>query len=196
MNSIIKWIDSKNPWFIGIINTFIPGLGQIFLKKWLRGILTFVMTLALFFIRAIIIALIATSGSDPTICANILLIILVIGLFLDGYNAAKKYHKQAMPGMTTPSSTSLPANPAGQPIQEMAPANTGASITLWAQDEATAKSLATDQYYLMGVLMGDNSASTKAFLDSLGKGGSLTYKTTPNSVKGGYNVELTVTPAT
>lgn len=81
--------------------------------------------------------------------------------------------------------------------QQSAPAKSeakkGTSITLWAQDEATAKQLGTDRYYLMGALIGDSSSITKNFLEALDKGGSLTYKISSNSVKEGYNVELTIT---
>jgi hypothetical protein len=70
----------------------------------------------------------------------------------------------------------------------------GTSITLWAQDEATAKQLATDQYFLLGALMGDSSSVTKNFQEALDKGGSLSYKISHNSTRGGFNVELTITP--
>jgi hypothetical protein len=70
----------------------------------------------------------------------------------------------------------------------------GTNITLWVKDEATAKQLTTDQFFLLGVLMGDGSNASKNFQEALGKGGSLLHKVSRNSTKGGYNVELTVTP--
>jgi hypothetical protein len=81
-------------------------------------------------------------------------------------------------------------------LEQSAPIKSAAkqavSITLWARDEATGKSLVTDKYYLMGLLMADNSSASKNFLDALGKGGSLSHKVFSNSTKGGYNVELTM----
>lgn len=69
------------------------------------------------------------------------------------------------------------------------------SITLWAEDEATAQRLATDEYFLSGVLMSDGSSVAKNFQEALGKGGSLSHKIFRNLTRGGYNVQLTVTPS-
>ena len=66
----------------------------------------------------------------------------------------------------------------------------GATIMLWAKDEMTARKIGTDSYFLLGVLMGDNSAGSRAFQEKLRQGGSLSYRIIPNLQRGGYNVEL------
>lgn len=69
----------------------------------------------------------------------------------------------------------------------------GMSITLWAEDEATANNLVTDQFFLLGALLDSDSADVQTFKEALGEGGSLSYTMSPNRTKGGFNVELTVT---
>jgi HEAT repeat protein len=66
-----------------------------------------------------------------------------------------------------------------------------ATLTLWAQDDATANKLATDRFYLFGVLKADPSPETEAFLEAMDSG-ALSHAITPNPAKGGFDVELTV----
>jgi hypothetical protein len=68
------------------------------------------------------------------------------------------------------------------------------SITIWARDMVTAQNLATDQFYLYGALMGNTSPAVKAFLEAQRQGGRFSYRILTDSIKGGYNVELTMTP--
>ena len=68
------------------------------------------------------------------------------------------------------------------------------TITIWARDMVTAQNLATDQFYLYGALMGNNSPAVKAFLEAQSQGGRFSYRILTDSIKGGYNVELTMTP--
>jgi hypothetical protein len=71
----------------------------------------------------------------------------------------------------------------------------GITITLWSRTEESAKELATDKFFLMGILSRNTSDNNvKSFLDALGKGGSLSHNISNNSTKGGFNVELTITP--
>lgn len=99
-------------------------------------------------------------------------------------------------GKKQPTATSSNSESKGseQSVPTKGNAKNGVSISLWAKDEATANRLATDQFFLMGVLMGDSSSATKNFLAALNKGGTLSHKVFRNSAKGGYNVEITVTP--
>lgn len=69
----------------------------------------------------------------------------------------------------------------------------GRNISLWAQDEATAKQLGSDRYFLIGALMADSSSAAKTFLEALDKGGSLSYTASPNSSRGGFDVEINLT---
>lgn len=66
----------------------------------------------------------------------------------------------------------------------------GESLTLWARDEQTAQHLCNDQYFLLGVLMGDGSVAAQKIMDALKGGGALSYHVTPNQAQGGYNVKL------
>lgn len=68
------------------------------------------------------------------------------------------------------------------------------SIVLWARDEVMAHKLISDQQYLMGALVGDNSSNAKNFFRALGEGGSLSSRVASNPTKGGFDVELTVSP--
>ena len=91
------YMENKNPWFVGIINIIIPGLGHIFLKKWIRGIATFVITMVLIILRIYVGMAFSVGGNDPTCCLNMVLVILLVGLFFDGYTAAKKQQKESIP---------------------------------------------------------------------------------------------------
>jgi hypothetical protein len=77
-------------------------------------------------------------------------------------------------------------------LARSAPSGT-ASLTLWAQDEATATSLRTDLYFLMGALTQDGSSASRDFLSAIKAGGTLSHRITPNASRGGYDVHLTVT---
>jgi len=67
------------------------------------------------------------------------------------------------------------------------------AITLWAANEQTARQLLDDQYFLLGVLVSDQSDTATRFRDALGQeGGSISGRFVPNPTRGGYDVHLKV----
>jgi DNA-binding phage protein len=72
------------------------------------------------------------------------------------------------------------------------PSETMRSITVWAKDETTARRLATDEYFLAGILLEDKKV---AFLDALSKAGGYSYAVSRNRSRGGYDVKITLREA-
>ena len=72
-----------------------------------------------------------------------------------------------------------PATPAGKD-----------TLTLRVKDEQGARNLCDDQYFLLGVLMGDNSGEAKRFLAALQRGGTYGYEVRRDATTGECEVKM------